>query len=834
DTGGTVYADYVSGSGSSVLVFRLVVASGQLDSTGVTLGSSLDPNGGSIRDAAGNNSVTGLNNIASPANVKVDGVVPMVVSVAVPADGSYKAGTELLFTMAASEAVQIGGLAPRLVLNVGGATRYATYISGSGSAQLVFKYTVQSGDTDTDGIAVNTLDLRGESLTDLAGNNLNLTLNGLGSTAGVLVDTTAPSASGIVNVDATPTNNGSVSFTVTFSEDVSGVDVNDFALTLTGSAGGTISTVTRVNGTTWTVLVNGLSGLGTLGLNLNGSGTGIVDAADNAVVGGLSGAVYAVDRIAPSITSVDVPANGSYVAGQNLDFTVHLDDVVQLDTTAGSPRLEVALDNGVTAYATYLSGAGTNALVFRLTVTGGQLDSNGISVGNSMQLNGATMRDAVGNDAITLLKNVASTSGVRVDAVRPTASIVVADNVLSVGETSLVTITFNEAVTGLTTADFTVANGVLSGLSSSDGGKTWTATLTPTADITNAANLITLDNTGYVDGAGNTGTGSTDSNAYAVETLAPAAPELALDQYTLVNGQQISPTGVIFVSGLEAGASWQYSLDNGVSWSIGQGSSLQLSSLGVHRLLVQQRDIAGNTSREALLDFVVEPLVPPAVLPQAVLMVADLGMSGLGLNLFQPSEVAEPGADFLSSASTIFNSTSPSQNFGMLGSANGVGYGLTDLQAVPGFGDWMGSPFPASGEAIRSGLDGAPGLLSVLSGTGSTLNLKPLLIAPESLFDTSSLQFSFSGQQALPGWIQLDRNTGQLLINAPKDMNAALVLHIKVSDGQGRESVQTFKLVIGTARTSSVVLPGRAGLSEKMANAAKHQAGHRMPMYSRG
>ncbi|MDP2243396.1 Ig-like domain-containing protein, partial [Pseudomonas sp.] len=85
--------------------------------------------------------------------------------------------------------------------------------------------------------------------------------------------------------------------------------------------------------------------------------------------------------------------------------------------------------------------------------------------------------------------------------------------------TSTVTITFNEAVTGLTTADFTVANGVLSGLSSNDGGITWSAILTPTASITDTTNLITLDNTGYADAAGNSGSGTTDSNNYAIDTV---------------------------------------------------------------------------------------------------------------------------------------------------------------------------------------------------------------------------------------------------------------------------------------------------------------------------
>src|SRR5690606_40162737 len=74
-----------------------------------------------------------------------------------------------------------------------------------------------------------------------------------------------------------------------------------------------------------------------------------------------------------------------------------------------------------------------------------------------------------------------------------------------------------------TIADFTVANGVLSNLSSSDGGITWTATLTPTSGTTSSGNLITLDNTGVQDAAGNTGLSTTASNAYAIDTQRPTA-----------------------------------------------------------------------------------------------------------------------------------------------------------------------------------------------------------------------------------------------------------------------------------------------------------------------
>lgn len=418
DTGGTVYAEYVSGSGGNALVFRMTVTSGQLDSSGVSLGSAIDLNGAAITDWAGNATVTTLNGVASIAGVNVDGIAPNIVSVLPPVDGSYKAGSLLTFTVNASEAVQTGALAPRLVLDVGGVTRYATYVSGNGSDTLVFQYLVQNGDNDSNGIEVNSLDLRGEQLTDLAGNDIDPTL-GNSNFAGVRVDTSGPSASNIVRIDSSPTNNGSVSFTVTFSEDVSGVDVSDFSLALAGSASGSIASVVRVDGRTYTVLVNSLAGIGTLQLNLNASATGIADAAGNILSGGMSGASYSIDRVAPSVSRVDVPNAGTYVAGQNLDFTVHLDEAVQLDTSNGSPRLEVTLDNGQKAYATYLSGAGSNALVFRLSVVTGQLDSNGIQLGSTLQLNGATLRDAVGNDANLALNNPGATSGIKVDAVVP-------------------------------------------------------------------------------------------------------------------------------------------------------------------------------------------------------------------------------------------------------------------------------------------------------------------------------------------------------------------------------------------------------------------------------
>ena len=81
-----------------------------------------------------------------------------------------------------------------------------------------------------------------------------------------------------------------------------------------------------------------------------------------------------------------------------------------------------------------------------------------------------------------------------------------ADGTVHTGETGTVTITFSEKVTGFTASDVTVTNGSIGAVSSSDGGKTWTATFTPAA-TTEATAHISVANT-YTDLAGNAGTAS--------------------------------------------------------------------------------------------------------------------------------------------------------------------------------------------------------------------------------------------------------------------------------------------------------------------------------------
>ncbi len=120
----------------------------------------------------------------------------------------------------------------------------------------------------------------------------------------------------------------------------------------------------------------------------------------------------------PSVTSVSVPANGTYTTGENLDFVVNFDQSV---IVTGTPKISLTV--GASSPGTdYLSGSGTTALVFRYTVQPGDSDADGVALG-ALSLNGATIRNAGSEDALLGLNSVGSTTGVLVSA--PPAPVVV-------------------------------------------------------------------------------------------------------------------------------------------------------------------------------------------------------------------------------------------------------------------------------------------------------------------------------------------------------------------------------------------------------------------------
>ncbi|HBO41308.1 MAG TPA: hypothetical protein DD477_08840, partial [Spirochaetaceae bacterium] len=109
------------------------------------------------------------------------------------------------------------------------------------------------------------------------------------------------------------------------------------------------------------------------------------------------------------------------------------------------------------------------------------------------------------------------------------------------GPSSLVTITFSEAVTGFTVGDISAPNGALSTF---DGtGTTYTVTFTATAATEAASNSFQVGS-GYVDAAGNSG--SVGSTAYSIDTKAPSVASIVFADNSLTVGEPSSLVTITF------------------------------------------------------------------------------------------------------------------------------------------------------------------------------------------------------------------------------------------------------------------------------------------------
>lgn len=190
---GPVQAVYVLGSGSSTLEYRYVVATDNLDTDGITLGS-LVLNGATIQDDAGNDALLALNGVPVTTGIKVDAAAPVITSVTVPANKIWKAGESLDFTVHFIEAVIKTGVAnPSIGLTIGANPKQLAYVSGSGTNAHLYRYTVIAGDLDRNGIEISSsITLNGSTLKDAAGNDAKTIINNPGSLLNVWVDAVAP------------------------------------------------------------------------------------------------------------------------------------------------------------------------------------------------------------------------------------------------------------------------------------------------------------------------------------------------------------------------------------------------------------------------------------------------------------------------------------------------------------------------------------------------------------------------------------------------------------------------------------------------------------------
>jgi len=138
-----------------------------------------------------------------------------------------------------------------------------------------------------------------------AANNGNLLSTSTDNSVTHIHDNISPTVISSLRADPNPTSAVIVRFTVTFSEPVSGVDVGDFSLTMSGGVSGSVVTGISGSGSVYTVTVNAGSNNGTLRLNVLNNNS-IKDALLNPLAAGFtSGESYTI--ISKSAIFIDVP-----------------------------------------------------------------------------------------------------------------------------------------------------------------------------------------------------------------------------------------------------------------------------------------------------------------------------------------------------------------------------------------------------------------------------------------------------------------------------------------------------------------------------------------------
>lgn len=397
----------------------------------------------------------------------------------------------------------------------------------------------------------------------------------------------------------------SASYTVTFSESVTGVDISDFVLTASGSASGAIASVSGV-GATYTVTVNSLAGDGTLRLNLKASGTGILNSGSVAIGNGYtSGAIYALDHSAPAAPSLPLLASSDDSGSSNTDHVTSVTTPTFSGTAeAGST---VTLYEGSTVLGTAVATGGVWSITSSTLATG----THALTVKTT---------DAAGNvsaasSALTLTVDTAaaaptglalasgSDSGVTGDGITRFATPTVSGSGEAFAAITLYD-TDGTTVIGTTTAGANGAWSIVVNATLSDGAHTLKAAQTDLAgnvSVLSTGLALTIDTQPPVapgapglDAASDTGTLGDNVTQTSAPVIKGTAIANAVVQLYDTNGTTLLGT---------------VTADNAGNWSI---TSTSLSA-GVHTLTAKQLDTAGNQSAASLsLALTIEaPPAPP-------------------------------------------------------------------------------------------------------------------------------------------------------------------------------------------------------------------------------
>ncbi len=248
----------------------------------------------------------------------------------------------------------------------------------------------------------------------------------------IILDQTAPTTASFTRKTptASTTNADMVTYLATFSEDVTGVDMNDFIAT---GVSGTDIAVSQVTAATYDVTVSGgdmANFNGAMALNFNSPS--ITDLAGNALPNTepATDDIYTLDNTAPTIT-ISTP-----IEGDDLVETAESSDVEVSGTTTGvedGQSVTVAFNDGANTPVSVNATVTSNA--WSITAT----DISGLNDGSVTVT--ADISDVAGNAATQASETIT------LDQAPPTiSSTSPADDATNVDIESDLTITFNENI----------------------------------------------------------------------------------------------------------------------------------------------------------------------------------------------------------------------------------------------------------------------------------------------------------------------------------------------------------------------------------------------------
>jgi uncharacterized protein (DUF2141 family) len=229
-----------------------ILGSGTLDGSGVATFSTSTLTQGSHSILAIYLGRTGFSSSTSATlSQVVNPPAPVVTSVAGPANGTYRIGQFVTFLVSFDQPVTVStaGGTPVMILTIGSTPRGVAYFSGSNTNTLTFRYLVQAGDLDTNGVTLGgSIAANNGTLRNATGTDAVLALNNVAALTGVLVDGVVPTAT-VTTTATNPSSTSLLPITITFSEPVTGLTAA--GITVSNGTKGTLSG----SGTTYTLNV---------------------------------------------------------------------------------------------------------------------------------------------------------------------------------------------------------------------------------------------------------------------------------------------------------------------------------------------------------------------------------------------------------------------------------------------------------------------------------------------------------------------------------------------------------------------------------------------------